>query len=1545
MRRVDFWICTGGKGAGISSDEDLTFNANTCPVMATQDEIKNEEENLSSDLREWSKQHVKYWVCNVVGLDLKFANLLYDQDINGSSLALLEKCDLIDLGVTLGPAKVLIHFRDAQLERSIGLLPVSQTVSHCKPYPFYRYHDSHRYVENTILDVIESGPSDFIEPCHEYKGFNNTPDEYKMTKFTDEVVRFAAACMNSRTNGTIHFGIGDMPEFTHGQVLGIYVADKEAYENALKHAINGHFEHKHVGAVTLCIKPTRFVGVLNKDTTSSEKCVIEVDIVPESTICETDMYHTYSLDSRKTKKKAKGKEPDQGEKQLKQLFVRDGGSSRNLLAPTTSAKPMVDYNTFENKLTQLVQLRKQAEDKQLKSVRSSVQGSKLSQMITGGSQSLDKSHFEHYVVVANKSHSIQLESLRFVIELNPVAVLDFDPESERDGLQKYIGARSAVNIHLPVEYKITEAVEDIASKLQLTRNTSWVFCNGRVDGEVPSDIDTWLMDKGASVRDVISFLCRKDMLPNKRYLVVFLLLSTVGEHSDPLLETFSIFRQELKGIEQILCICENENAFTCWKDLIKARYGIDISGRCIYQLSFAEIDGTILSLLSENRKACRFLPCGGGSKVLLEKKVEGSLSALDVLCVNQCEGGNGDMATIEENFYKGGKVSWWNFFFSEQPGCTPFIKRDKFDFIVNTVIPDLCSWRKVCASFNLQHVTGCGGTTLAKHILWNLKNDFRCAVLKDHHSDMAETAVQVVKLLTFGYNELPPQIPVLLMIDGFVDTDMVSDLQQCIEQQCVKAKIQSTSPKVIILNCMRLESEEQTETTVEDVFIGNKLSDNEQRLFEQKLVEIEKTYKNAETFYGFMIMKKNFLPEYIQSVARNTLKGFNISQKNAQLIAVLVLLDVYCKGASLSVSLCEDFLGSQPKPFCRTERIEDVFGKFSTLINSDIVEAEVRYTAVKMIHSSISWHCLQELTTTYKVQRSEIANLLLNTDTFFECTQGKRKLTEAVHDMLVKRRHTNNDEDSQFSPLIQDIKKESTGFEEIVLNNAAKRFEKDAFLRQVLARYYLKDNNFKEAKVWASEAKCILRDNSYIADTTAQVIKRELKNAIYTDKEVPIKSEKLNVLLKMAVSATDAFNVAQDLAKKESLNRLQKRTDNCHFNSSACIGEVQVAVIVIEILGKTPIFSSGNVHHDIMSRVLSREITIQQVETNDPKRNKHTPYYVVLRGFEEFLYSLRIRMKKQFNFLENFFVNLRSSSGERGRHELVALEEVFKCFKRYSDLFCRTDSKDLLRNKTMNIMLQVHQARQFLDMRKVDTHSGVLNCLSIGTSSEIMEKIARQCKFVLEKATTVSVREKINYIYVNVVLNCTKPGSQLCVAYKTLVDNLCKVLRGQIPLEDHLALHFITVCLLWPHVSSFSPAETKRLEFYISQMIISYHAVMQEVCNGKWPVVHFYLGKKQGYGQLIHHAAILSCIKEPEQICSLFKNGKIWKDKEVEALLCRVTGEVQGSVILAETCISDLKIKVHPMYRNQLSGIAYGSKVSFFLGFSMKGPLAIDIES
>ncbi|KAK2839427.1 hypothetical protein Q5P01_013167 [Channa striata] len=646
----------------------------------------------------------------------------------------------------------------------------------CKPYPFEQYHHSHRYIVNNILDVTESGPLNFIEPCHEYKAFTKGTDETKMSKFISEVIRFGAACMNSRTNGTIHFGIGDKPDFTHGQVLGVVVEDKEAYADKLKSAIDRFFEPKQKHDAQVCIKPPRFVGVLNRNTMSSNKCVIEVDIVPDSMICKEHHYHTFSMDTKKGRKTAKVTNGTQGES--KQFFVRDGGSSRDLIKITTSAKPEEEYKKFVASVAERSQLRKQAEEKHLAVIKSSTQGSRLSRMITGGSHSLDKSHFEQYVIVTNKSHPSQFESLRFLSELNPIAVLDFDPESAKLGLQCHFRLQSTA--HLPTQYKITDGVEDIANKLKLTRITSWVFCNGGIEDEVPSDIDQWLMDKGASVQDVISFLCRKDVLPNKRFLVVFLLLSTVSEMMDPLVETFSTFCQELRGTEQILCICDNENAFTSWTNLIEARCGIKISGRCIYELSLAEVNGTILSLLSKNRRASRFLPCGGGSKVILEKKVERSLDTLDVLCVNQCEGGNEDKFAIEENFYRGGKVSWWNFYFSEQ-----LIKRNHTDSISNN-IQDMCSCSEICILYNLIHAPGCGGTTLAMCTLWSLRHRFRCAVLKDNNADFAEVADQVVKLLMFDHEEKLPQVPVLLMIDDFDDMRKVFVLQQLIEQKCKK---------------------------------------------------------------------------------------------------------------------------------------------------------------------------------------------------------------------------------------------------------------------------------------------------------------------------------------------------------------------------------------------------------------------------------------------------------------------------------------------------------------------------------------------------------------------------------------------------------------------------------------------------------------------------------------------------------------------------------------------------------------------------------------
>ncbi|XP_076857860.1 sterile alpha motif domain-containing protein 9-like isoform X1 [Brachyhypopomus gauderio] len=1515
---------------------------------------------LPAEIEDWDKNHVRDWVLRIKDVDYKCGQILYDQNITGPSLLILEKSDLIDVGITLGPAKLIIHKRDELIQLKAHELKTSESSygNSCKPYPFNQFHSAYRYKENNILDVTETGALDLIEPCHEYKAFvnfENVTTEEKMNKYADEVIRFASACMNSRTNGTLHFGVGDVPDFSHGQILGATVEDKEAFVKKHANAIEGHFEHKYIDVAKKCIKPPRFIEVLKADMTFSGKYVIEVDIEPSFLLCKENLFHIYNVDRRKLKK-TKGKELKSDEKESKKFFyIRDSSSSRNIFVQNSPTASVEEYNKYTVNMTCLDQMRKNAEEKHLDTVRKSVQGSKLCEMLTGGSQSLDKSHFERYVLVTNKSHAVQRDSLAFLLDMNFTAVLDFDPESTDTGLNKMFEERN-VNIHLPIQYKITEPVEDIASKLKLTRTTSWVLCNGGVEEEKPSDMENWLTEKGSSIRDVVSFLCRKDVLPHKKFLIIFMLLSDVADKHDPLLETFSMFLQELKGTEQILCICENERSYMYWKDFIDSRYKVDISKRTIYELSFAEINGTVLSLWSENRKSSRFLP-GGGGRVLLSKKVEGTMDTLSILCVNQCEGGSDDKRQLEEDFYKGGKVSWWNFYFSEQPGSVPFIKREKFDYITNTIIPDMCSLRQACVRFNILHIPGCGGTTLAMHVLWTLKEKFRCAVLKDKAVNYADVAKHVVDLLTYETSEQQTRLPVLLMVDDFEDTDAINDLQKHIEKECLKNNISFKFPQVLLMNCIRAESRLQTESTDDTVFIGNKLSEAEQKLFEKKLEEIEQIYKNAETFYGFMILKKDFSSEYIQGVAKNTLKGFNFKHRPAQLFTVLVLLGCYCKSAKLSVSVCEEFLGLPIRPDCGSCKVEDPFGKLSTLLTRCTAECSVVYDAMRVIHPSMAEHCLEELSTTFHVSKAQITDFLLTTDVFYTCIQGREKLRQDVRNMLVRRLHSaDNLTDCQFSPLVQAITNETPGFEENVLLNAAKRFDKDAVIFQLLSRYhYLKKKDFAEAKDWAKNARDLQGNNSYICDTTAQVIKHELRDALSNDKDNPIKADKLKEYLGLALSATEAFRDIQEIARKEVQVRYQGKKDFSHYNSAGCVGELQVAVMVIDILERIPVFSGDELHRNILSQVLSGKIKIQDLAARDPEKKRKSTYYYFLQessGVLSLLSDLKDNMKKNFDFLDNYFVNLNSFYSTKDNRETRIRQEVLRCFRQYAKVFCTSDSKELVKNKMLNNMIKAEKVQLFLEKNKADSYIGLLEYLSKEDSAAkngpTIEQVVKHYDAILSNNRSQDegwCKVTVNFIYANIVLNKIKPGSNLIYPYMTLLSQLCQMLKRPTPLSESLALHFLSVVMLWPATISIHSGDDMSIKLgsYISQLRNSFSNEMKPICNGKRASIHFYLGKKSGYDRLISQKEIDECAGSEQMTTTQWQNEKIWRNEKIRNILCRVTGRISRNGIEADTPNENVKVHVSPLFKSKLCG-KLDVRVTFFIGFTMNGPVALGIQ-
>ncbi|XP_073800036.1 sterile alpha motif domain-containing protein 9 [Danio rerio] len=1463
--------------------------------------------NRPMDTKDWNKEHVREWLLEI-NVNREEAELLYSQGVNGADLLHLEKTYLIVQQMKSDAVEMIIQHINLLNPKTQQLNKTVRWPS-MKPYPFKRHDAAYRYIEKSILDVTETGPKDLIQPCHEFKGFTNTTEEKRMKKFTDEVIRFAAACMNSRTNGTIHFGVSDDP---HGQILGVDIPKTDEFDDRRKYAIVRHFNPDKVQIAKMCIKPPRFVEVLKADMTPSGKYVIEVDIEPSSIICEGHRFHTNNVKINEDEMQ----QPTAGEKKKKNkgdksFYIRDGSSSRNLI----TAKPSKEFEKYITDMSEKDSWRKDAEEKHLSVVKTYAQGSELRHLITGGATSMDISNFTSYIVVANKSHPVQLESMDFLLPMNLLGVLDFDPQSAENGLRKLFQERKGHHV-LPA----TGTLEDTAGSLKLAKSRSWVFCNGGINGETQSDDDNWMTEKGFLVENKVSSLCQQE-IPHK-FLVVFLLLSQVKDGKDILLETFNMFLQKLGGQNQILCICDNEATYNYWRDLIRGRYNVDIL-KCIYDLSFAEVNGTVLSLWSKDRKIKRFLPCGGGSNVVLYKITEERLSLLSILCVNQCEGENEDQKLHEENFYKGGEATWWNFYYSEQRQRqnkpVSVIKRDKFDHIVNTLIPKMLNEKRACACINIFHMEGCGGTTLAMHVLWTLRDEFRCAVLQDSTDDYtAEAAKQIVQLLTYKAKGKATRLPVLLKTE-FQHYGNVQRLQDQIEKECLNQDVFSRSPQVIIVNCIRVDACRHIEDAGNAVFIPQYLSERERKLSEEKLKELKET--NSETVYSNMFMTQ-FSLKCIQDVVKETLKGFNFKHKHAQLFAILVLLNIYRRNAVLSVSTCQEVLGLPTKA-----KVEDGFEVFSTLLKRCTVFCEVPIVGMTVIHSCIAEQCLKELSDTYGVSKAEIANLLLTTNSFYDSSPGQEKLLQDVHIIFVRRQHSATDKDVLFSPLIQDIMKETPGMEETVLLNVAELLKNDAMMFQLLARYYIKKQDFTKAMDWAKKAKEHSMGNSYLCDTVPQVLMCELEYAFDEDKDDPIKQDSLDRLLTLAESATEACKETQKTAIKEAEARLESEDDSETYNTAGHLSHLQTAGTVIKILQKMPLFNLKDTRNNCLSQVLMSKITIEDLLSKNPRLK---PYYPVLLKHKRYLLQLKERMKENFIFLNNFLVNLVPFFAEKDKQKELTMHRMSKYFQQYTDLFCDINWGELINNKHVNSMAKIEQTRQCLEKNKGDSYTGLLEQLYQDNSASTLEEIIQQYRFIARLQRDQPLMDTVNFIYANVILANIKPESQFIMPYPHLCELLPHINIQPASFSEILPLHYITILLLWEEGNVALPA-------IVSQMKASYFTELNPVSNGKKAAVHFYLGKYEGYAGLISQRDINCCLAPGQDIATQWDDESIWNKVRDSEKLLRVSGEIRDGFI------SVAGIMVDPMFRSQIYKES-GTNVNCFIGFSMNGPVALDID-
>uniref|UniRef100_A0A671P7W3 SAM domain-containing protein n=1 Tax=Sinocyclocheilus anshuiensis TaxID=1608454 RepID=A0A671P7W3_9TELE len=1560
----------------------------------------SQQTELPLRVEEWTREQVHYWLTEVIKVDKKHADKLYEEDVSGEELVCYQPKHLQELGIKHGPAvKIITRLEKLKKEQqessdhsytqhteareppsqntNIPLSgPSSRTSSKeteptepadpktsninadkvvenekhmrksgsaqhsCTLYPFDQNSASHRYIQNYTLPP-ETGPGNLTDPAHEYKFMGRTDDIHVMKKkFNKEVFRFTAGCMNSRTNGTIHFGVADSKDSpnAHGEIIGVSVDKKDTIVDHFNQGIKSYFE-EHTDEAKQCIRQPRFVEVLCADSTPSDKYVIEVDVVPSHSIVQGKLFKIQTLDEDNQWKKSKGKS----------LFIREGAATRDIYKIGNPRDLHDELTRLNDQINVLDDRRKEAE-KRPESKGTSNQGEKLKNLLTCGGSRLD--HYDYYIIVTNKSHPEQLQHLQFMTTLKLFCVLDFDSNSVVNGsCHNYRDVRIA-NLHKPSQFHGDPGT--VANNLNLYKQTSWVFCNGREDLNTESDRplspSEWLIHKAGEVQDMISFLCNPDTLPRGRFLVVFLLLSTVEHTNDPIFDTFMSFYKNLGGTENILSICTSDPSFQNWKDFIRFRCEHDISQRSIDDLELSEINGTILKLGQNKQNAQRLLPSAEGSSVILQKKDEDLMTSLDTLCENECENEyNESSAEFEEfkiktesEFYRGGKVKWWNFYFSEQPAVKPFIKRDKHSKLEHMIRSQTKDPTSSCVMLNLFHHPGCGGTTMAMHVMWNLRKEFRCAVLKDNTVLKDEVAKQVAHLMKCGKSEHSLKTPVLLLVEDSEETENTVELQHSLRKFT-----RETGAFVIILNCIRTKTPKvrYLKTVIESEYITAALSDNEKCAFELKLKELQEIKSfTTENFYSFMIMKSNFDPEYVANVASNILKDFKVESKQAQLFCILALLNSYVPEPAISKSLCEDFLGIKCALWGR-ESVLEKMEPYSCLLIEFGAEEYGGLKAIRFVHQHLATACVKQLEEAHNCSRADIVLNMLHCDALFKTFAVKDVLVQSMKSMLItrQRKTEDNEKDTLFSPLIEDINSGKDGLNKIqeIFIAASERFNKDFTIPQALARHlYLNEKNFAEAKKWANSAKAI-KENSYTVDTVGQVARSELKHKLECRKQEqkPCTADDLREYLELASTATKAFRRAQTLAKTDDSLETQQELYRklSPYNISGYIGEIDTAMTVFDIIKKLELFENGDPMKDhYIQSFLKGKMPCANFQFY--MKESSNEYAAVLKDCELFLTSLKSQVKEAFDFLEMYFTYMREKGVDNGK-DIKNRKKLSAHYQNYISLFCSSaeeKQKERKQKPKLSLNMEIEESRMFLEENRADTFPGLLRFLE--DRKETVEMIAGKYSFIHESSAIKTTKDKTNHLLAHIILRLIWPKSKLSKSLEDLSKLLKEILQDVGTQHQYPEPFYLAILLLWPGRN----VNSSGIKTYVDKIRSSARKNLSHMYRTRSTIAHFFLGTPDGIQRLVPKVFLDRSIRNVRDRNILWQTGEIFKETPIISKFLRVKGTIEDGEVFTE--YGNLKIPVRPAF---LGGVRSGhstEKVSFYIGFAMDGPLAYDIQ-
>lgn len=289
-------------------------------------------------------------------------------------------------------------------------------------------------------------------------------------------------------------------------------------------------------------------------------------------------------------------------------------------------------------------------------------------------------------------------------------------------------------------------------------------------------------------------------------------------------------------------------------------------------------------------------------------------------------------------------------------------------------------------------------------------------------------------------------------------------------------------------------------------------------------------------------------------------------------------------------------------------------------------------------------------------------------------------------------------------------------------------------------------------------------------------------------------------------------------------------------------------------------------------------------------------------------------------------------------------KKVSHYFKKYAECFCQE-----LQGKE-DLLLQEENCRKRIKAWRADTFSGLLEYLNPNhKEANNMENIVEHYAFLLQhtlnkQLSKALIKDTQNFILANIILSCLKPSSKHILPFSTLKKKLREVLQIVGLTHSYPDPYFLACLLFWPENKELDQ-DSSLIEKYVSSLNRSFRRQYKHMCRSRQPSTLFYLGQKKGLNSLVHKAEIERYFSEVQDSNSFWQSGVVWEKGEVKDILRLLDGQAEGKLISLEYGTeAKIKIPVTSVYSGPLRSGRNIERVSFYLGFSIEGPLAYGIK-